>query len=253
MATATRTFDLPVVKSWFQGGTKHHIYVKAPLARALGAPDAKESVAVAVYVEGANVARGKLLGKTWFLTEVDAVFQALAVGPADVDKRSVIAQGRSSPDGQRLDLHLWLPTRAPPPHSPSAEHTRSADLDQKFLDLEDYLDDDHSDESVPEGAVRQILVNVYERSAELRRKCIEHWGTQCIACKFDFGSRYGHLGEGFTHVHHLTPLAETAANHEVDPINDLRPLCANCHAIVHRRRPALSLGELVAAISAPSS
>ena len=46
-------------------------------------------------------------------------------------------------------------------------------------------------------------------------------------------------GEGFIHVHHLKPLAQIGEQYELDPINDLRPVCPNCHAMLHRASPAL--------------
>jgi len=33
-------------------------------------------------------------------------------------------------------------------------------------------------------------------------------------------------------------------NYKVDPINDLCPVCPNCHAMLHRRSPPLSIDEL---------
>jgi 5-methylcytosine-specific restriction protein A len=63
-------------------------------------------------------------------------------------------------------------------------------------------------------------------------------------CGLDFGERYGALGEGFIHVHHLTELASIGREYEVDPVRDLRPVCPNCHAMLHRTDPALSPEEL---------
>ncbi|MEI8372579.1 MAG: hypothetical protein WCJ35_07065 [Planctomycetota bacterium] len=34
--------------------------------------------------------------------------------------------------------------------------------------------------------------------------------------------------------------------YKVDPVNDLRPVCANCHAILHRLKPAYSIDEVKA-------
>ena len=55
---------------------------------------------------------------------------------------------------------------------------------------------------------------------------------------------YGTLGEKFVHVHHLLDLSEIGQEYKVDPINDLRPVCPICHAMLHRRRPALTINEL---------
>jgi predicted HNH restriction endonuclease len=35
-------------------------------------------------------------------------------------------------------------------------------------------------------------------------------------------------------VHHLNPISQTEGEHEVDPVNDLIPLCSNCHSMIHR-------------------
>jgi len=56
------------------------------------------------------------------------------------------------------------------------------------------------------------------------------------------------MGEGYTHVHHLTLLSQIAQEHEVDPVKDLRPVCPNCHAMLHTRTPPLSIEELMSAL-----
>jgi len=99
-------------------------------------------------------------------------------------------------------------------------------------------------ETVLEGARRTISVNVYERDPNARRKCTAHWGLKCTVCSFDFAETYGELGEGFIHVHHLKPLGEIGERYELNPISDLRPVCPNCHAMLHRQRPALAIEEL---------
>jgi len=54
----------------------------------------------------------------------------------------------------------------------------------------------------------------------------------------------GELGAGFIHVHHLNPLAAVGKAHKVSPRNDLRPVCPNCHEMLHRRLPPFSIEEL---------
>jgi 5-methylcytosine-specific restriction protein A len=99
-------------------------------------------------------------------------------------------------------------------------------------------------EAFREGASTQVLVNRYERSPQARRACLDHHGTTCAVCGFDFGAVYGSLGEGYIHVHHLTDLSLVGDDYEIDPVADLRPVCPNCHAMLHRRRPALSIDAL---------
>jgi hypothetical protein len=99
-----------------------------------------------------------------------------------------------------------------------------------------------------EGAVKIIAVNAYERNAEARRQCIAAHQPRCCICGFDFGAAYGPEFDGFIHVHHLRPLSEIGGEYEVNPIEDLRPVCPNCHAVVHfggRNRSIEEVKELL--------
>lgn len=96
----------------------------------------------------------------------------------------------------------------------------------------DYPDD--VPERLKEGAKKTIIVNAYERSFSARNKCIKHHKCICFVCKFNFEEAYGDLGKGFIHVHHIIPISDIGEEYEVDPINHLRPVCPNCHAMLHR-------------------
>ena len=95
-----------------------------------------------------------------------------------------------------------------------------------------------------EGATTRIAVNSYERSDEARTECLDHYGYKCEVCRFDFEGFYGEIGREFIHVHHLIPLARIGEQYRVDPIAHLRPVCPNCHAMLHRRDPPLEIEEL---------
>jgi hypothetical protein len=84
-----------------------------------------------------------------------------------------------------------------------------------------------------EGAVSHVVINAYERNPVARARCIAHYGPSCMVCSFNFGAMYGPLAEGFIHVHHVKRLSEIGAKYEVDPVADLRPVCPNCHAVIH--------------------
>ncbi|WP_199351005.1 HNH endonuclease [Haliangium ochraceum] len=122
-------------------------------------------------------------------------------------------------------------TRAPSPFGESANEFHSAD------ELR------HA-EGLHEGALERIVVNAYERSPRARQECIAHYGCKCVVCEFDFEEIYGEIGRNFIHVHHLVPLSEIGEEYRVDPIRDLRPVCPNCHAMLHRRVPPFSVSEL---------
>jgi hypothetical protein len=96
-----------------------------------------------------------------------------------------------------------------------------------------------------EGAAQEVRVNRYERDPRARQACLDHWGTTCSVCSMSFAKLYGPLGEGFIHVHHLLPLSELGEDYEIDPVKDMRPVCPNCHAMLHCRRPPLLIEELV--------
>lgn len=95
-----------------------------------------------------------------------------------------------------------------------------------------------------EGSTKQTRVNAYERNIEARRACLSVHGTDCSVCGMNFGSVYGKVGAGFIHVHHLKPLAEIREEYELNPIEDLRPVCPNCHAVIHLRKPAYTIEEV---------
>lgn len=97
--------------------------------------------------------------------------------------------------------------------------------------------------SIHEGTKYRIIVSAYERNSKARQQCIKHHGTQCCICGFSFGSTYGQIAEGYIHVHHLRPLSETQQEYIIDPINDLRPVCPNCHVVLHLRTPPFSIEE----------
>ena len=87
--------------------------------------------------------------------------------------------------------------------------------------------------TVPAAAVSRVEVNRYEHSPDARRACIAHHGTSCAACGFSFEIAYGDIGKDFIPVHHLVPVSQLGGIYELDPVTDLVPLCANCHAIAH--------------------
>ena len=98
--------------------------------------------------------------------------------------------------------------------------------------------------SYVEGAATVVRVNSFERNRHAREACIRHYGYKCNVCGFSFSNAYGAIGEQYIHVHHVVELASIREQYEIDPIRDLRPVCPNCHAMLHRRSPALTIEEL---------
>jgi len=95
-----------------------------------------------------------------------------------------------------------------------------------------------------EGKQITVRVNRYERDRTAKQDMIDAYrseivpknGYKCQVCGFDFEDTYGDLGRNFIEAHHLTPLSEIKENHEVNPATDMIPLCANCHAMIHKMK-----------------
>ncbi len=95
-----------------------------------------------------------------------------------------------------------------------------------------------------EGRVVQVLVNRYERNKDARTECLNHYGYKCFICNFDFGIIYGDFAKDFIHVHHKIPLFKIGNQYTVNPIQDLIPVCPNCHSAIHMEEPSLTIEEL---------
>lgn len=100
----------------------------------------------------------------------------------------------------------------------------------------------------PEG---RVLFRAH-RSRERNRKLVarvkqqalkRHGRLFCQICGFDFAATYGTPGEGYIECHHLIPITELAPGSRTKP-KDVSLLCSNCHRMVHRRRPWLSMEGL---------
>ena len=99
-------------------------------------------------------------------------------------------------------------------------------------------------ETFLEGKSKEIVQTKYERNPQARKICLNHHGYSCQICDFNFETFFGNVGKGFIHVHHINSIAEIGKEYEIDPKNDLIPVCPNCHAMIHSRRPAFSIEEI---------
>lgn len=98
--------------------------------------------------------------------------------------------------------------------------------------------------SLWEGSPKSVELTRYERNPVARRKCIEHFGPTCRACGLNYEKKYGALGVGLIHVHHVVPISVIGRDYKVDPLQDLVPLCATCHHVVHSVNPPLSVEQV---------
>ena len=113
------------------------------------------------------------------------------------------------------------------------------------------LSGEGSDESLEmetEGRIIATIHKRYERSLKNKQNKIKDFKKRygslfCEACKFNFEETYGNRGVDFCEIHHEIPVSEMKLGSKTR-IQDLRCICANCHRIIHRRRPWLSVDEV---------
>ena len=103
-------------------------------------------------------------------------------------------------------------------------------------------------EEAPEGRLLTRIHVARERNRKLveskRKQALKKYGKLvCEICGFDFILHYGTRGEGFMECHHLKPVA-WLANGQKTHLNDLALVCANCHRMIHRSRPWLSVEQV---------
>jgi len=66
---------------------------------------------------------------------------------------------------------------------------------------------------------------------------------ECEVCSADFVKIYGERGQGFIEAHHKKPVSKLCEN-EKTKTSDLALVCSNCHRMIHRSNPMLSVAEL---------
>jgi 5-methylcytosine-specific restriction protein A len=160
------------------------------------------------------------------------------------------SQGKSGlVRGNKLEEVVWREFAANPRQLAKTAEAIQANLEVAAGD--DGLFD--GIEEAEEGRVLTRAHLVRERSKKLveakKAACLKETGAlRCEACGFEFGQAYGERGRGFIEVHHALPV------HQLSPgvktrLSDLHLLCANCHRMVHAKRPWLTLERLKDCVS----
>lgn len=115
--------------------------------------------------------------------------------------------------------------------------------------LENETTDSVSQPKYPEGR-RKIEIHLSkERNRQLVKDAKHFWisknggDVKCSVCGFSFESIYGNLGRGFIEAHHNLAISELQEE-TIMKIADLSPVCSNCHRIIHRKRPFISIHDL---------
>ncbi len=100
-----------------------------------------------------------------------------------------------------------------------------------------------------EGEELSVTHRSHERNTEVVNvaksvfKATHHGRLYCEVCGFDFREKYGEHGIDFIEAHHVKPIAKRNKN-EPTKVEDIVLLCSNCHSIVHRKQPWLTILQL---------
>lgn len=93
------------------------------------------------------------------------------------------------------------------------------------------------DESFKRVIAKEVTVRSRKAVVDAKNK----HGVKCAVCEFEFAEKYGVHGFGFIEIHHLNPVKD---GHRKTSVNDLRPVCSNCHRMLHKGERLLSIDEL---------
>jgi predicted HNH restriction endonuclease len=119
------------------------------------------------------------------------------------------------------------------------------------------LPEEDDEAGFPEG--REVLLQhkARERNPAVvqaaKAKFLQKQGKfVCQACGFDFEDFYGPVGGGFIEAHHTTPVSELRAGSKTRAA-DIALVCSNCHRMLHRRRPWITMSDLKTLLTSQSA
>ena len=157
-------------------------------------------------------------------------------------------QGKGLERGSKEELSVWnrYASNRAELHRVSEAIRSLAISDQPLPQTEQWLSDGQEAE---EGKLLTRLHLTRERDVSLvrlkkQRALRHHKSLSCEGCNFDFEAFYGVRGRGFIECHHTKPLSELSPHGETIKQSDLSLLCSNCHRMVHKSRPWLSVSQL---------
>jgi 5-methylcytosine-specific restriction protein A len=184
----------------------------------------------------------------------DALLDPTPGGDAPLDVRSFTS-------GPLATVNWSTPAsgiRVSDPAAEQLEHAWQQHLPRIRLELG--AADELPDTAV-EGVVSVRLIKHRSRERALRAAKLAETAAKSVNgrlrcevpdCGFDFEDRYGELGRGFAHVHHLRPLADAPGPTQTR-LEDLAVVCANCHAMIHAGGETRALDDLVRAAPAEAT
>ncbi len=108
--------------------------------------------------------------------------------------------------------------------------------------------DEDEESRFAEGKEKYRMHRALERDPSVARRAkasrlSQHQDLRCDVCDFSFFELYEKQGEGYIEAHHTVPVSELRGKRKTK-ISDIALVCANCHRILHRSNPMLSVVAL---------
>ncbi len=157
-------------------------------------------------------------------------------------------EGKGLQRGNKLEPEIWNE------YSAKAEELNDVAnaIRAAVASNESIPDTGESLEDMAEAMEGRLLTNLHlsrERSpgiAKRKKKAAlkANGKLTCEVCGFDFAKAYGERGDGFIECHHTKPLSELPTLGTTTRPSDLSLVCANCHRMIHKSRPWLSIEEI---------
>jgi len=157
-------------------------------------------------------------------------------------RKGMLAINNGDAEADMRQIELWTSRAAAAVFALLPVEVEGSDMEEDAPDVV----------GLPEGARTRVEVNRYERDRRNRAAALAIHGYACKACDLDMGDRYGAAAAGLIEVHHVTPVSEVGPGYVIKPLDDLIPLCPNCHSVTHRRSPPYSVAELRAMLNGAS-
>ncbi len=117
-----------------------------------------------------------------------------------------------------------------------------------FIDSTDFIKNKDSNEGFPEGKIVERKHIARERNSALIKLAKDEYKKInkrlfCEVCNFDFEKTYGERGIDYIEAHHNIPVSEMLLTQKTK-ISDISMVCSNCHKVLHRSRPWLTILQL---------
>lgn len=164
------------------------------------------------------------------LQQFDRLLEKWLINDSDELKKILLKHAHKSKDQQLIENAFY---KAPEPDIVLAEEFGFDPNEMVFK----------------EGKEKLRLHLIKERNRHLVAIAKKKWFQQstcklrCEACNFSFVETYGTVGEGFIEAHHKVSISTINAD-TIVRIEDIVPVCSNCHSMLHRHRPWLSIEQL---------